>query len=202
MRTAAMIHTYPPPREKLTPMTGVRSTILVSGLAALRERGLYDNWAAALDERTREAITTTIAGVWMPIDVVVRHYRACEGLGLSHDDAFAIGLSVGKRVQATMLHLVRHVAQEIGVTPWTIGAQYDRIFSRMFEGGGFRMLKDGPKDAVIEMLQIPLAEFGYFRSAFCGVNQAGMHLFAARSYVRIIPGSVTDSSFAIRVQWV
>jgi len=202
MRTAAMVQTFPPPREKLTAMTRVRSTILVSGLNALRERGLYDKWAAAIDDASREAITTTIAGVWLPIDLVVRHYRACERLGLAHDEAFALGMTVGKRVQETMLHLIRQVASEVGVTPWTIGAQYNRIFSRMFEGGGFRLLKDGPKDAVIEMLQIPLAEFSYFRSAFCGVNQAGMSLFTARSYVRIVPGSCSDTGFAIRVQWV
>lgn len=197
-----MVQTHPPPREKLQPMTGVRSTILVSGVTALRERGLYDKLVKALDAETRDALPNIIAGTWLPIDFVMRYYRACESLRLTHDEVFSIGMNVGKRVQATMLHLVRHVASEVGVTPWTIGAQYDRIFSRMFEGGGFRLLKDGPKDAVIELVQTPLSTFSYFRSAFCGVNQAGLNLFAAKSYVRIIPASISDNGFSIRIQWV
>src|SRR5689334_21669100 len=98
MRTSAMVHAYPPARGKLNAMRAVRSTLIVSGLQALRERGHYDAWAAAIDPRTRDAILTTIAGVWLPIDLVVDHYRACEALHLSHDEAFAIGSAVGRRI--------------------------------------------------------------------------------------------------------
>jgi hypothetical protein len=197
-----MVHAYPPPREKLNAMRAVRSTIIVSGLQALRERGHYEAWSAAVDPAARDAILTTIAGVWLPMDLVMAHYRACEALHLSHDEAFALGNAVGHRIHDTMLLMVRRVANELGVTPWTIGAQYDRLFSRVFDGGGFRILREGPKDAVIELFQIPPAQFSYFRSAFCGVNQAGLALFAQRGFVRLVKEAATEMSFAIRVQWV
>src|SRR5258706_15920689 len=101
-----------------------RSAHVERGLDALRQRGLYDKWAAAAGGETRDAMATTVAGMWIPVELAMRHYRACEALGLSHDEALAIGSSVGAHIRDSMLLMIRRVANGGGVTPGTPGGQY------------------------------------------------------------------------------
>jgi hypothetical protein len=178
----------------------VRSTVVTSGLAALRERGHLDAWAAALDPKTRDLLLTTIAGVWLPIDLVMTHYAACESLRLSHDECFAIGGAVGVRMHENVLHLVRHLATGVGVTPWIAAARYGSFWTRLFDGGGFRTVKVGPKDGITEFFQIPMAQFAYFRSAFCGVSLVGISLFTTKAYVRVV--ATSKDGFSVRSSWV
>ncbi|MGO8996929.1 MAG: hypothetical protein ACLQVI_26745 [Polyangiaceae bacterium] len=181
-------------------MTRVRSTVLTTGIAALRERGHIEAYEAALDPHARDILLTTVAGVWLPIDLAMTHYRACESLGLSHDETFAIGSAVATRMHENILHLIRHLAAGIGATPWTAGARYDAFWTRAFDGGGFRLTKVGPKDGLGEYFQIPMAQFAYFRSAFCGVSLAGISLFTPKAYVRVV--STSKDGFSIRSSWV
>src|SRR5580704_17776294 len=145
-----IVNEFPPAPTPPRPMVRVRSTVVTSGIAALRERGHFDAYAAALEPKTRDILVTTIAGVWLPIDLVMTHYRACESLGLSHDECFAIGSAVGSRMHDNVLHLVRPLATSAGVTPWMAAARYEAFWTRLFDGGGFRITKVGPKDGFTE----------------------------------------------------
>jgi hypothetical protein len=196
-----VVAAYPGPGKRAEPLRHVRSTIVASGISALRHHGHFDAYAAALDAASREVLVTTVAGAWMPIQLAITHYRACDAIQLTHDEVVAIGREVGERVHQNVLHAVKTLATGVGVTPWTLAAQYDRLYPRMFDGGGFRIVRLGPKDGVIELLQCPLAESTYFRSAFCGVNLAGMKLVATKAYVR--PQSHHGPhAFAVRLSWV
>jgi len=191
---------FPPPPTQPRPMARVRSTVVTSGLAALREHGHIEAYSAALDPRDRDVLLTTVAGVWLPIDLVIRHYRACESLGLSHDESFAIGSSVAARMHENILHLIRHIAAGVGATPWTAATRYDSFWTRVFDGGGFRITRVGPKDGTGQYFQIPMAQFAYFRSAFCGLSLAGISLFTTKAYVRVI--TTSKDGFSVRSSWV
>jgi hypothetical protein len=191
---------YPRPPAPARPLTRVRSTIVTSALSALRERGHLDRYLAALDPTNRELIVTTVAGTWLPLDLVMTHYVACESLGLSNDECFAIGSAVGSRMHESVLHLVRSLASGVGVTPWNAAARYDSFWTRLFDGGGFRLTKVGPKEGLTEFFQLPIARFAYFRSAFCGVSQVGTSLFTSKAYVRVV--ATTKDGFTIRSSWV
>ena len=200
MTLREIVSELPPPPSLARPITRVRSTIVTSSLAALRERGHMDAYTAALDPKSRELLLTTIAGTWLPMELAMAHYDACEKLGLPHDEVFAIGSAVGKQIHSNVLHLVRSVANGVGVTPWTAAARYDAFWTRLFDGGGFRMLKVGPKEGLTEFTQIPMAHVAYFRSAFCGVNTIGISLFTKKAYVRVV-GTAKDA-FTVRWSWV
>jgi hypothetical protein len=178
----------------------VRSTVITSAIAALRERGHFDRYSAALDVASRETLLTTVAGTWLPIELIIAHYTACESLGLSHDECFAIGGAVGARMHDSVLHLVRGLATGAGVTPWAAAARYDSFWTRLFDGGGFRVVKIGPKDSLTEFVQIPVARFAYFRAAFCGVSLVGISLFTQKAYVRVT--AFGPDSFTVRSSWV
>jgi hypothetical protein len=192
---------HPALGARTEPVTRVRSTFIAAGIAVLRARDLFGRYADALSDSDRTALVGTVAGSWVTLALAMAHYRACEALQLQHFDAMSIGVEVGGRAHESVLLGVKHLAVAVGVTPWTLIAQYDRLWARSFDGGGFRVLRAGPKDAVIEVQQNPLAASSYFRSTFCGVNLAALNLMTKKAFVRLLPPTGTHS-FAVRASWV
>ncbi len=197
-----VVKEYPPPGERLRPAENIRSTILLAAMTALRERGRFEAWSAALDPASREALTTIIAGTWVPTELAMAHYRACDSLGLAHDEVVGIGQSVGTSAHGNLFHVLKKVVTTIGATPWTLADHYERLWTRAFDGGGFRIVRTGPKDSFIEVQRIPMSTSSYFRAAFCGVNLAALNLVSAKCYVRVSSVARARDGFTIRVAWV
>jgi hypothetical protein len=197
-----VVREYPAPGEKLRPAEHIRSTILLAAMAALKARGRFEAWSAALDPVSREALTTVIAGTWVPVELAMAHYRACDSLGLGHDEVVGIGQSVGTSAHANLFHVLKKVVSTIGATPWTLAEHYERLWTRAFDGGGFRIVRAGPKDSSIEVQRLPLSASSYFRAAFCGVNLSALSLVTTKCYVRVSTISRARDGFTIRVAWV
>jgi hypothetical protein len=185
-----------------TPLMRVRSTILVSGLAELRTRGLYDAYLTLLDPAVHDAVREMVAGVWVPTAIAMKHFEAVDGLAMTAEESFAVGAGAGRRFQATLWGTLVRVAVAAGADPWIVLEAYDRLWGRGFDGGGFVVSQEGPKEATIELRSIPFCRFAYFRHAFRGVNSSGMGLFTDTLYVREVPRRAHPNGFSIRVAWV
>lgn len=197
-----LVSSWPVLPVRAPPLAAVRSTIVSSGLAALRARSLETRYLSHLPRERHAAVESLIAGTWLPTDFAMAHYQACEEMNLPFEEALAIGTAVGARVHETLLGTVKKLAAAAGVTPWTALAQYDRLWQRTFDGGGFTITRTGPKDALVHITQMPLARFAYFRASYCGVNLAGLRLFATNAYVRLLPHGMSDHSYSFRASWV
>jgi hypothetical protein len=183
-------------------VTRVRSTLLCSGIAVFRTRGLFDRYVANLAPAPRDALLGAIAGTWLPIDVAMAHFAAVEALGLSPDEAFAIGASSGERIQKSVLQTLVRLAAGAGANPWTVFFTYPRLWERIFDGGGFAIKRLGPKEAELDIRMLPMSRYAYFRHAFAGANYVGLGLFARKVYVNVLAKRSTDTSCAMRVSWV
>jgi hypothetical protein len=201
LNEADRVAQYPAGREAL-PLRRVRSTLLCSGIAELRGRGLFDAYAAKLEPAAREILVNAIAGVWLPVEVAMKHFEAIDSLGLTSMQAFEIGAASGKRVQESALQTIVHLAAGAGATPWTVLQVYERLWPRIMDGGGFTITRAGPKDAVIEYRKMPPCRFAYFRHAFRGVNHAGICLFAKSAYVNEVPKRSSAEAMAHHCSWV
>jgi hypothetical protein len=197
-----IVNEYPPPGQVIRPAASVRSTILTSSIVALRARGHFDGWSAALEPSSRDALLGLIAGTWVPLDLAMRHYDACDSLLLPHDEIVAIGQSVGTSAHQNLFHALKRIVSGAGVTPWTLAEHYERLFVRAFDGGGFRIARAGPKDSTIELRSVPMARSAYFRAAFCGVNMSALGLVTTRCYVRVSSVARSRDGFTVRVAWV
>jgi hypothetical protein len=197
-----VVKEYPVAGERVRPAEHIRSTIILAAVNALKERGRFEAWSAALDPVSREALTNVIAGSWVPVEIAMVHYRACDSLGLAHDEIVGIGQSVGTSAHGNLFHVLKKVVTTIGATPWTLAEHYERLWTRAFDGGGFRIMRAGPKDSSIEVQRVPMSSSSYFRAAFCGVNLAALNLVTTKCYARVSTISRARDGFTIRIAWV
>jgi hypothetical protein len=183
------------------PASEARSTLITTSIQALRARGLFADYEKALPPSLKQSILTVVAGVWLPIDVAMAHYAACDELNLSQKDQFAMGGEVGDRVQGTMLGLVVRTAKSSGLTPWMGLSQCTKLYERLFDGGSVKLVKLGPKDARMEVVNNPLFAIGYFRNGFRGTVCTGAEFFCEKAYAHELPKLTSETTLGLRISW-
>jgi hypothetical protein len=181
--------------------TRFRSTWLSSSVRALRERQLLDRYLALLPREHHDAVLNTVVGVWLPAEVALAHYDACDKLALSVHELVAIGAEVGKHAQGIVFSTAINLAKGAGVTPWAILPQFMAIWYRTWIGGGVALYRVGPKDARIEIGGWTCSRATYCRVAMRGVLQGLTELFCERAYVRDIPALCTPLTLGYRIAW-
>lgn len=175
---------------------------MISSLLTMRAHGDYDRYLASLTPAFRELIVSLVPSQWLPIDVAHDHYRACWALGLSRREIAERGMVVTKHIHNVVLALGVRMAKEAGVTPWAVFARLDKLWERIWRGGSVSVIKQGPKDALIEVVQFSCAREPYCRAAMPSVVASVMEMFCRRAYVTDV--SPEDSPYEIRLHaaWV
>jgi hypothetical protein len=179
----------------------MKGTILVSSLRGVREGGHFDAYLAKLAPRDADAIQLVVAGEWVPIDLVLTHYRACDALGLPPPEIVRMGIAIAHRTHSNVFATVAKIAKTSGVTPWTGLARLQHVFEGHFRGGGgTRVVKLGPKEARVELLAFPLMGIPWCRYGWRGTITANAELFCKQCYTSEIAS--TPTSVAYRLSWV
>jgi hypothetical protein len=175
--------------------------VLLGSLGALEKAGHRERWSALVPDDAREALQYAVPGVWMRIEIALAHYGACDQLGLSDEAAAQLGASTFSRIKGTLLGTMLRMAQGAAVTPWTVLPHLQRFWNRAYDGAGIRIIKKGPKDAHLDLVQCALAENGYYRPALGGLLCSVIELFAARAYVRERRAARPRGTIALHAQW-
>jgi hypothetical protein len=149
----------------------------------------------------RPIVTGCVSGVWLPIDVAVVHYNACDRLQLATRDVLEIGREVTKKVHGTALRTFLALARELGVSPWTALERATTLWARCWEGGEVTVKTLGPKEARIEIAGWPCAAATYCRVACRGMLAAVLEPFCAKVYVREDPGRCSRMSLGYVAAW-
>jgi hypothetical protein len=185
------------------PLTGVRSTLLQSSLGTLRNLGLFERWRACVCAAHRERIEGCLAPEWLPAEVAMAHYEACEALGLNEAELVNIGRVTAGRLQGTFLDTLARTARNAGVTPWAALPYFDRLHARILRGGSVQFMRTGPKDALIEWRAVPLFRFAYYRHAYTGFVVAALKMIAARApQATITEVDERNDRVLVRAAWV
>jgi hypothetical protein len=183
------------------PLVRFRTTLVCSGQTTLRTRNLFERYRTLLDPSLRDQILSVVPGGWLPLDVAMGHLAACEGLVMSEHDAFESGAEAGQRINGVVLDTLARLAAGAGASPWTVLGVYDRMLRRVFDGGGFTIETLGPREARVEMRDMPPFRFAYFRHAYRGASYAAMCRFTETLRVEEIPETAHASGFAMRLSW-
>ena len=196
---AVILLPFPQPIPR---MRHERSTLLQSGVASLRQAGLYEAYVAAVRPDVRQEIEQAVAAMWIPIDTAIAHYRACDSLGLSAESAGRLGRSTFDRSKGLLLGAAVGLARGAGVTPWTLAPHLQRFWLRGFDGGGLQVLELGPKEMRINVVASPILQSAYFRAALRGLTTALFELVSRKVYVHADSTPGAETAMALRVQWV
>jgi serine/threonine-protein kinase len=178
------------------PLSRVRSTLLCSGFAVLRERGHFENYV-----RLRGAAPSLVPGTWLSVSTALAHFKACDALGLSAEEAFAIGADSGHRTQAAVLQTMTSLIAGAEVTPWSAMALYSHLWLRIFDGGSVTIAYLNERSAEISLRGIPFAGIPYFRDAFRGANYAGLRQLAPSVKVSEVASERTSTGFVLHATW-
>lgn len=144
----------------------VRGILLVKSLENLRSAGLFERYARGLAPSTLEELTYVLAASWVPVDLAMAHYRACDEMRLAESEIEQLGARMGDSYGQSVAGALVKAARMAGVdSAWTALRQIDRVWDRMYQGGTTVLLQTGPKDLVLEHTGLPLAESPYFRTA-------------------------------------
>lgn len=192
----------PVPREQIKIAYEFRTTWLASSLSALRERGHGDRYFSELPRKYHSLVESSVVGEWVPIEVAMAHYEACERLGLSNAEITEISTTVTQRVHGSTLHVITRLAKQAGLTPWTLLGQLHRLWDRVWVGGGVCVYKLGPKEALVEIVGWPLARYGYIRVALPAMAWGLTELFARKVFSHNVPEHAGDDCAGIRLSWV
>jgi hypothetical protein len=189
------------PRDHVPLVTQFRSAWLHSSLRSLRARGLFDRYLAFVPPKLHPTVLDRAIGVWLPVDVAIAHYAACEQLKLDVAIQVDIGAEVAKRVHRTILSIAVKMVHEAGATPWTVLGQFGRLWGHIWIGGGVGVYKLGPKEARLEVAGWPCARFSYCKNGILGVTEGLIQLFCRKVYVREVEQLCTPTTLGYRIAW-
>ena len=186
--------------HNLPAVSGVRGTVILSSLYALRALGHFEAYRRLLPENVAVEVLGALPTGWLPIELAAAHYRACEALELAPATQIEVGKVAGKHACGAMLGTAVRLSRFVGATPWTLMMGGDRIWKRAYEGGGLRILRLEERVAQIEVYRNPLfRELGFSRASFCGFCIALYGLVSQDMTFR--EGRVGPERVEFRVTW-
>jgi hypothetical protein len=201
--TDAILVPYPDTLAALPMATHCRGTLLVASTRALKRHGHYERYQRHLTAEHFETIVSSAASTWLPIEVGIAHYEACDALGLPVDEQLAMGAEVVLELQRTFIgSVLRAASAGGGVSPIVGLKKFAAIFSRSVRGGGLRVVRLGPKDVRVEFVGLQLAAIRYFRIAYRGFIHAGCEFFSRRVIVAELDAFLSATTLAYRIAWV
>jgi hypothetical protein len=183
----------------------VRGSLLLASLRLLKETGHYPTYEAQLRSEHREAIVFALAASWLPIDVYATHFETVDGLNLTDAQLSRIGQAVGARILDNLFGNLVRTARQAGAEagPWIALRQLDRIWARVLQGGGVAAMQTGPKDAILEVLGLPMASSRFFRISYSAFIRGAMLLATKTCFVKpVAPRKPHPESFAVSISWV
>jgi len=189
------------PLTSLTVVTHIRSTLLVSSLATVREAGLLDRYNDRLAPAARTEMGALLAGAWVRVELAEAHYLACEALGIPPAQQFELGRAVGLKIDKTIAATVLSAAKQMGATPWIFLSQVGRLYPRLVMGGAIACYRLAEKEAVLEHHKTPLFQIAYLRNAYRGAIQAICERFCTKAYVKPRDASADGMRISFRVSW-
>jgi hypothetical protein len=132
-----------------------------SSIAELQELGLHERYCSLVPSTSLERINALLGPGWMPIELVLDHYSACDRLGLSDELILECGQRAGENMGRALL--VAGATHDADGSPWAFVGAYSRMGRRIHEGGSAQYVKIRPNTLQIEHYHNPLFSFHYYR---------------------------------------
>lgn len=177
----------------------VRGSLIVSSLATLRENQMYERYLACLPVDQHERVLYVVAASWVPVEIALTHYGACDAMQLNEAELDTMGQHVSQRIMSTFLGTLVRTARTI-YTPSSVPLrQYPKLWDRLLKGGGCSVSMFGTTAARVESRGVPMFRYRYFRVAYAALIRGAGAMFRDGMNARI--RKATDDSLTIDLSW-
>jgi hypothetical protein len=178
----------------------IRGSLIASSLQTLRELNLFDRYLQQLPPARHEEVLFVLASSWVPVELALVHYGACDAMDLGEDETDAIGRHVSNRIMSTFVGTLVRTSRTVAAPGQVPLKQYPRLWDRLMIGGGCRVYATGMKDARIESRGVPMFRYRYFRTAYMGLIRGAGMMFRSAVYTR--QRSASEDTLTIDISWV
>jgi hypothetical protein len=181
-------------------LTALRGVMLMSYVERLKERGHLDRYSAALSEADRVRLTYITAMSWVPVDLALAHFAACDALNFGERELVEQGGESARTMGPAMLGTL---LRAVGTSPLSALSALGRVWDRIHQGGACVAIHIGPKDLFIEQQGNPLSSSRFYRLSGQGFYKSLAELFCTRAYVKAARPTQQDGrAFAVTISWV
>jgi len=184
------------------PVTEARSTLIIAGMQALRAQGLYEQYVELLPPKLRQEMMSLVAGLWVPCELALEHYRTMDRLGLPKSTIEAIGNEVADRGSKTTLARMPAATKREDVTPWTMLLRAHRNLDTNWRGSDMMITKEGPQEAIFIWAGQPCASVPYFVISWAAFMKSLVSNFCTRARHQVVNERCTPTTVAINLAWV
>ncbi|MET0341772.1 MAG: hypothetical protein ABW252_12280 [Polyangiales bacterium] len=182
-----------------------RGSLVVSSLQHLRDAKLYDAYVQQITPQKHEQLGEVLASSWVPVSLLLEHCMAIDGIGLSESHLQGHGEKIAALISESSFSIMMRTARGMGLDKalWWLLGQVDRLWPRLYRGGGCTVLRAGPKDAILEVHGQPLFTSRFFRTAHHAFVAGLVRSFADTSYVKPVrPREAHPHRAATAMSWV
>jgi hypothetical protein len=185
------------------PVTAVRNVVIQASLGQLRSNGHYERYTTLIDNTTLEQLVAmSLAPGWIPIELALAHYEACDNLMLTREQFAVMGQAVGERVHETVLVSSAKKARAPDYNAWDAEGPLQRMWPRLFQGGSVQTVKVGPKAKLMEERGFRLNKYHYYRQAhLAAVKTTHRSLGTHEVQTKVESYSPARDELVIRVSW-
>jgi hypothetical protein len=177
-----------------------RSTLIIAGIQTLRAQGHYDRYIELLPPNARQEIISLVAGIWIPGELALGHYRNMDRLALPTSMIEAIGAEVAQRGARTVLK--RAATTPTDRTPWRMLELLQRNLDTNWRGSDMMVSKEGPQRAIVTWAGQPCASVPYFVTSWGGLMRAATNLYCTSAQHRVLQRQSSPTTIAIELSWV
>jgi hypothetical protein len=156
------------------PLSAVRRMLVHSSIAEIGSLGLYDTYVDQIPRSALDRIKELIGPGWMPVELAIAHYTACDKLHIEDEAIFRLGLRAGDKMGSALL--VAGAQPRIETkdrSPWPLLPAFARMGRRIYDGASAQYVRTGPNSLQVEYYGNPLFSFHYYRVAHTGFMHQG-----------------------------
>jgi hypothetical protein len=189
-------------KSPIEPVTHARSTFIVAAMQMLRTHDLFARYGEALAPGFREQILSLVAGMWIPVELAIEHYRAADRLDIHPLTIDAIGNEVAQRTFKNAVSSAFKRLNRSDVTPWDIFAFSHENNDQHWRGGDRQIIREGPRQALYEWAGQPCASVPYFNKSVAAFVRALINHTCLRAHQRIVQERCSETTLSVRFSWV
>jgi hypothetical protein len=189
------------PGVRATEMSAVRGAVIIAGRSVLRRHDHFARYLERLSPADRIVLDAVNAAEWVPMSTVHVHERVLDDMRFDRDEARRIGLEISEIVNGLLYTTVASLAGRIGLSPWLVFGQAQRMWDRSYLGGRMDVSRLAESCAQISVTGDPLACYSLHREALGGALLHVVGRFRKDGRLTAIPARHSATTFAFSIRW-